>query len=90
MSACDHDAWYLRRRVMDPMFHRNHLKSAVATFNSAGDNFLKDLQTYAESGDSCGLSHLIEKSTLDVIMKVKLFLDTYIVINSAVQCSRML
>jgi len=69
-TAVDHDAWYIRRKVVDPMFHRSQLQNSINSFNSTADEFVKELQEYAESEEICQLSGLFHRATLDVIMKV--------------------
>ena len=70
-TAIDHDAWYSRRKALDPMFHRNQLLRSINVFNSTGDTFVDELHSYAESGKTFELSPLLHRITLDVILKVQ-------------------
>ena len=69
-TEVDYDAWYLRRKTLDPMFHRNQLLRSIDAFNSTGDTFVDELHSYAESGKTFKLSPILHRITLDVILKV--------------------
>ena len=73
----DHDVWYLRRKLLDPVFHRNQLRLSVDVFNSTGDQFINSLQKYADSGETFTLSPILHMTTLDVIMKVRIHVFLY-------------
>ena len=73
-TTADYHGWYLRRKALDPAFHRNHLRNTIDIFNHTGDQFISKLQGFAESGETFRLSHLLHRSTIDVVMRVRQFL----------------
>lgn len=69
-TEVNHDAWYIRRKMLDPVFHRTQLRLAFDTFNLTSDHLMKELGAYAESGETVTMAPIIHRSTLDVIMRV--------------------
>ncbi|XP_067941507.1 cholesterol 24-hydroxylase-like [Watersipora subatra] len=75
-TAVDHGEWYKRRKIMDPLFHRNQLLLSVDAFNSTGDQLIEELHGYAESGETFKFNPILHLTTLDVIMKVMFSIDS--------------
>ena len=69
-TAQDYHGWYLRRKALDPMFHREKLRRAMDTFNTTADQFVNKLQGYTESGETFRLAPIFHRSTIDIVMRV--------------------
>ena len=69
-TVINHDSWYIRRRNLDPLFHRSQLRLAFDAYNQAADHLTEELKEKAESGKPFTFAPLIHRSTLDVIMRV--------------------
>ena len=60
--------WKIRRRILTPSFHDNHLlENAINTFNNQLIVCLQNLQVIADEGIEKNLSKCISAWTLDVI-----------------------
>ena len=75
VTISDHDKWSVRRKNLDPMFHRQQLRNSIDVFNSTGDCFIEELCSFAESGETFELNPIFHRTTLDVIMRVSKLVD---------------
>ena len=48
LTEVDHDAWRLKRAMLEPGFHRKYLMNSMEAFNSICGDFLQNLRKYAD------------------------------------------
>lgn len=75
VTATNHEQWYKQRRIMDPAFSSLYLRGLVGTFNERAENLMDELTRLADSKQEAKMLQLVNRVTLDVILKVAFGVD---------------
>ena len=70
LTEVDHDAWRLKRAMLEPGFHRKYLMNSMEAFNSICGDFLQNLRKYADGKTPVRMVDEFARVILDIIGKV--------------------
>ena len=70
LTEVDHDAWRLKRAMLEPEFHRKYLMNSMEAFNSICGDFLQNLRKYADGKTPVRMVDEFARVILDIIGKV--------------------
>ena len=70
LTEVDHDAWRLKRAMLEPGFHRKYLMNSMEAFNSICGDFLQNLRKYADGKTPVRMVDEFATVILDIIGKV--------------------
>ncbi|KAM7427538.1 hypothetical protein ABFA07_021344 [Porites harrisoni] len=70
LTEVDHDAWRLKRAMLEPGFHRKYLMNSMEAFNSICGDFLQNLRKYADGKTPIRMVDEFARVILDIIGKV--------------------
>ncbi|XP_019738247.1 cholesterol 24-hydroxylase [Hippocampus comes] len=74
-TARNHDQWYKQRRIIDPAFSSLYLRSLTGTFNERAERLMTKLADIADKKSEARMLELVNRVTLDVIIKVAFGMD---------------
>lgn len=75
LATVDGDSWFMRRRLMQPAFHRRRLTQLIESINSTVEKHISYWQPLLNSGQSLDLAEEMMRLTLTVIVKTMFSLD---------------
>ncbi|XP_077408258.1 cholesterol 24-hydroxylase-like isoform X2 [Vanacampus margaritifer] len=75
ITARNHDQWYKQRRIIDPAFSSLYLRSLTGTFNERAEKLMTKLADVADKKTESHMLELVNRVTLDVIIKVAFGMD---------------
>ncbi|XP_054617636.1 cholesterol 24-hydroxylase-like [Dunckerocampus dactyliophorus] len=79
----DHEQWYKQRRIMDPAFSSLYLRSLMGTFNERAEVLTTKLSEVADRKAEANMLQLVNRVTLDVIIKVAFGVDLELLENTS-------
>ncbi|XP_077366679.1 cholesterol 24-hydroxylase-like isoform X1 [Festucalex cinctus] len=83
VTARNHDQWYKQRRIMDPAFSSLYLRSLTGTFNERAEKLMTKLADVADKKSEARMLDLVNRVTLDVIIKVAFGMDLELLENTS-------